>query len=381
MPAEVPLPRVLLLAPHFPPDSVAGAARLGSFARELGALGHEVRVVAPRIARGRGAFGNLAHQRAMRAALGAGGLQAIAQGFQPDVVLVSSPPPLAALAGIDVAAAAGARLAWDVRDIWPDVLIEAGAIHPWGLPAAMLRLVERRLLDAACLITTPTRAKIERLGSRTGALLRLVVNGVDEAWLGGAPPYAGGGGESFEILYAGNIGHAQDVALLARAVAGTPFRATIVGDGERRAEVGALAAAPGGAVRLLDPESREAIRARLASCGCAFVSLRSAELADAVPSKLLEALALGVPVIAAVAGEAAEILRESGGGLVVEPGDLAGLRAAMGMLASLCAAERIDIGARGREFVLGRFRREDAGSELSRALCELVGLRSNGSQA
>lgn len=370
--ADSTLPRVLLLAPHFPPETVAGAARLGAFARDLEALGHEIRVVAPRIARGRGALANLAHQQRMREALRSGGLGALAEGFRPDVVLVSSPPPLAALAGIDVARASGARLLWDVRDIWPDVLIEAGALGAWGLPAALFRVVERRLLAAAGVVTTPTRAKVARLSARTSAPVLLVVNGVDEAWLAGAPERQDSDERPFEVLAAGNIGHAQDVALLPRALAGTPFRATVVGDGERRDEVAAWA---GPNVALHPPEPRAAIRDRLARCGAAFVSLRSAEIADAVPSKLLEAMALGVPVIAAVAGEAAEIVRASGGGLVTPPGDAGALREAVTELAALGAAGRKALGDRGRSFVLARFRREDAARELSRAIGECLRVR------
>ena len=65
-----------------------------------------------------------------------------------------------------------------------------------------------------------------------------------------------------------------------------------------------------------------------------LVTLRDVPLfATFIPSKMFEYLAAGRPVIGAVAGEAAQILREAGA-VVVPPGDSAALAAAIGALAA-----------------------------------------------
>jgi len=387
------LPRVLLICPHHPPEPVAGAVRLASFARELRALGHEVAVVAPAAAthqaedgvmrvevarRKRGAFENALYQARLRRALREGARRAL-EGFDAQVVVVSSPPPLAALSGADVARERGLPLVVDLRDLWPEVLVEAGVVSRWSPATLALRLVERKLLRACVAVTTVSSGKLDKLATRTSRPVVLVRNGVDAAWCEGGHEYAGGGGSvPFEVLYAGNLGRAQDIGLLASVVGeapsseGPPLRATIVGEGELRDEVEGLSRASGGRVELHAPESREAIRDRLAACGCAFVSLRSSALADSVPSKLLEAMARGVPVVAAVSGEAATLVVESGGGVVVEPGDGRALGGALSRLAAMTSPERRAMGSRGRDYVVSRYRREDAARTLSGLLRRVV---------
>lgn len=396
------LPRILMIAPHFPPEGGAGAVRLGSLAAELARLGHEVDVVAPgdgtspaveqshrlrimrvRVARRRrGALGNAFHQLALRVALGRAARGVVAERA-PGVVLCSSPPPLAALAGGAASRQAGCPLVLDVRDIWPDVLIEARAFGPRSPAAVGLRWIENRLLRHAAALTTVTMRKLQRLGARTTAPVHLVPNGVDAAWAEGGPAYAGGGvAGPFDVLYAGNIGRAQDVPLLARAVAAAashagrdrarPLRAVIVGDGEERDAV-ARVAATSDAVLVLPPEGRSAVRDRLSCCGCAFVSLRTSAIVDAVPSKMLEAMARGVPVVLAAAGEAASLLEAADAGIVVPPGEGGRLLEAIERMAGLSPDERRAMGRRGRDFVLSRFRREDAAREMSRVLCGVAG--------
>ena len=64
-----------------------------------------------------------------------------------------------------------------------------------------------------------------------------------------------------------------------------------------------------------------------------FVPLSRA-LADAVPSKLYEALASGRPVVLVAGGEAANIVSRHEAGIVVSPGDHAGLVSALRTLAA-----------------------------------------------
>jgi colanic acid biosynthesis glycosyl transferase WcaI len=388
------LPSVLVIAPHFAPDVDAGAVRLTSLAAELARLGHAVTVVAPgtptsserfvvrRVAvpaRGRGSAANALHQVRLLVALRREALRAV-RDSRPDVVFCSSPPPVAALAGVAAAERGGVPLVVDFRDLWPDVLVEAGAIGARSIAARGLRWVESRLLAGAARVTTVTTTKKQRLESRTSRPVDLVANGIDAAWRDGGEPHAGGGDDgAFEVLYAGNVGRAQDVALLAEAVAGLRDEsrgrrivATIVGDGESRAEVAAWAARAPDVVSLLPPESRDAVKARLARCGAVFVTLRTSDLVDAVPSKMLEAMGRGVPVILAAAGESADVLRAARGGMVATPGSVASLRETLIAMAALTSGERRAMGARGREHVVVHSMREDAAATLSRTLCAVV---------
>ena len=87
-----------------------------------------------------------------------------------------------------------------------------------------------------------------------------------------------------------------------------------------------------------------------------------------MPSKLLEAMARAVPVVIAAAGEAASIVSDSRGGMVVEPGSDEAIARALRAMAALPPEERRAMGERGRAHVLAHCRREDAARTLSSVL-------------
>ncbi len=373
--------RVLIVAPHFPPETVAGATRLASLARELAASGRDVLVVAPRSGeapatgvrvagaqapdRAPGPLGQATWQLRLGSALARTLASEIDGGrFAPDVALVSTPPPLAALLAVRAIRARQIPVVLDARDLWPDVLIEARALRARGLPARVLRRIEQGLLARVDAVVTVTAAKAARLRERFAGRMDIAPNGVDAAWAGLAAEYAGGGDAPLVALSAGNVGLAQDVGVLARALAPPHAPAgvegVVIGAGEDLPRAQHLAARLGSALRFEPPIGRAEVRQRLAACGVSVVTLRDAAMADSVPSKLLEAMALGVPVILVASGEAAAIVRESEGGFVVPPGDARALSEALGRARALGVEGRRAMGARARAFVMARFRREQS---------------------
>src|SRR5690606_19394958 len=71
--------------------------------------------------------------------------------------------------------------------------------------------------------------------------------------------------------------------------------------------------------------------------------------AGALPSKMFEALATGTPVVAAVEGEARQLLQETGAGVAVPYGDRAALVAALQALAQ-APERRATMGRAGRAY-------------------------------
>ncbi len=94
----------------------------------------------------------------------------------------------------------------------------------------------------------------------------------------------------------------------------------------------------------------------LASADIALVPLKE-RLFGAVPSKLYEAMGAGLPVVLMTGGEAENILTEAGAGVVVPPGDVEALAAAIRRLAN-DPEERRAMGARGRAAAVARFDRK-----------------------
>jgi glycosyltransferase involved in cell wall biosynthesis len=87
-----------------------------------------------------------------------------------------------------------------------------------------------------------------------------------------------------------------------------------------------------------------------------LVSLQDLPLFQAtLPSKVQATLAAGRPILGAVTGDAAEVVRTSGAGPVVTPGSVDEMAEAILAVADMTEAERVAMGNRGREFYLERF--------------------------
>jgi glycosyltransferase involved in cell wall biosynthesis len=113
----------------------------------------------------------------------------------------------------------------------------------------------------------------------------------------------------------------------------------------------------------------------MVGCNALLVPLAAQPLLEQfVPSKLYDAMAVGRPVIAAVRGEAAKVVRDVGCGVVVEPGNAEQLAAAIKGLASDRARARA-LGSAGKQAV-GPHARSLQIDRLERILHEACGSRA-----
>lgn len=136
----------------------------------------------------------------------------------------------------------------------------------------------------------------------------------------------------------------------------------VVGDGEHRAALEGAAARGGVADRIVFAGSRTDVPRVLAACDVFVLPT----LLDALPTVLAEAAAAGVPIVASRIGGVPEMCLDGRNGLLVDPGDEAGLAAAvLRMLREPDLAERM--GAQGREVARERY---DIRTQAAR-LCDL----------
>jgi glycosyltransferase involved in cell wall biosynthesis len=173
------------------------------------------------------------------------------------------------------------------------------------------------------------------------------------------------------VLYAGTHGIPQglpEATQAATRLIGRPIRLAFVGEGadkqRLRHQVSELALTN---VTLANGIPADMMPGLLASADILLVTLRDIPLlAASIPSKIFEYLAAGRPVIGAVAGEAAQILREAGA-IVVPPGDSVALATAIRKLAA-DAEVRAIIAAQGRAYVERFFDRAELAREYRKIL-------------
>ena len=285
-----------------------------------------------------------------------------------DVVVVSSPTFFAIGAGWLLARLKRARLVVEVRDLWPAIFSELGVLTS----RPVLRLLERLELaayaaaDTVIVVSDGFRANLIGRGVPVGKV-HTIRNGVrpDEfdpgaradarlrARLGARP------GDCL-VLYAGTHGISQrltSVADAAARLAGEAIRFAFVGEGADKQRLRARVAEHGlHNVTMLPAMAHEQVPALLAAADICLVPLRDVPLfCSFIPSKMFEYLAAGKPVVGAVAGEAAQILREAGA-WAVPPEDDKALAAAIRTLAA-DPQRRYAMGREGRCYVEQHFDR------------------------
>ena len=136
----------------------------------------------------------------------------------------------------------------------------------------------------------------------------------------------GSRGKNLRILSIGNIGHSQGLTALVQAFEAHPELtgdSSLVITGTGVAVDEARAAIVSDRVQMLGMVDGERLERELRQADVAFVSQRYEGSEFNIPSKLMNFMAYGLPVLAAVnpKGEVARIVRESGAGWVIDSSD------------------------------------------------------------
>jgi glycosyltransferase involved in cell wall biosynthesis len=251
-----------------------------------------------------------------------------------DVVIGTSPHLFTAGAAFIVGRMKGIPFVFELRDLWPESIKAVGAMKD----GPILRFLERAelfLYRKAALVITVTQAFKRNLVSRgvDPEKIHVVTNGVD---LSRFKPQqkdpdleARYGLEGkFVVGYVGTLGmaHALETLLeaawrLAREPTGDRFRLLLLGDGACKEALQRKAREIGlDNVIFLDSVPKQKVVRFWSLLDVAVIHLKKIELfTTVVPSKLFEAMAMGIPVLHGVAGESAEIVENEGVGLVFEP--------------------------------------------------------------
>lgn len=254
---------------------------------------------------------------------------------RPDLVVATSPQFFAAIGGYWIARRFGVPFVLEVRDLWPESIVAVGAVRR----SPIIRVFERleqflyEQSDHIVVVTDAFKAAIVAKGIDPEKI-SVVKNGADLRRYPGPPtPEQRAAAKAsfgldgrFVAAYTGTIGmaHRADVLYEAAAHTASPdVLYVVVGTGAERAALEARQqAAPRAGFRLLDKQPKERMPDLLAACDVSVVHLRDSPLfRTVIPSKIFEAMAMGVPIVLGVRGETQEIVEASGAGLVVPPED------------------------------------------------------------
>jgi glycosyltransferase involved in cell wall biosynthesis len=386
--------KVLLVSQYFPPEIGATQSRMQAFAEYLSLRGHDVTVIAefpnhplgvfPDEYRGRWVEDDRSNPyRVLRVRVRAssektqmtrlsfytsfmGMATAVApRAGRPDVVLATTPPLFTGLAGWAIARMMRAPLVLDVRDLWPAAATSLNQISP-GWPTRAAELIERRLYRVASAVVAVTYPFTQHIDTIRGKEphTTLIPNGtLDQFFEDCGRNRLGVPEERYLVTFAGTLGIAQALPSTLDAAAQLSAEAdfSYVGEGPMKEIVVDQARELGlKNVHFHDQIPLEQITPVLAGSDALLVPLSGHPTFEGfVPSKLIDFMAVGRPVLLAASGESARIVEESGSGIVVPPEDPAALAAAVRRLRDDPAAAKA-MGERGRAFARTRLRSAQA---------------------
>ncbi|NZA25746.1 glycosyltransferase family 4 protein [Luteimonas sp. SJ-92] len=355
--------RILFLSDNFPPEGNAPATRTYEHALRWVRAGHQVTVItcAPNFPEGRLFPG---YRNAWRAVERLDGIRVVRvksyitanEGFlrrtldylsfmasgtlaglferRPDVVVATSPQFFCALGGWALARMRRRPFVFELRDLWPASITAVGAMRR----SAAIRLLERlerflyRQADAIVPVTHAFRDELVARGIDAGKI-HVVLNGVDMVQYRPAardPELAAAHRleNRFVVGYLGTHGMAHGLETVVEAAALLEGEHDIAfffaGSGAQRARVERMVAERGlSNVRMIPRQPKEMMPKLWSLCDLSLIPLRdSAVFATVIPSKLFEAMAMGVPVLMSVPrGEATGIVEATGCGMVAPPED------------------------------------------------------------
>lgn len=187
----------------------------------------------------------------------------------------------------------------------------------------------------------------------------------------------------FNVLFAGNIGEAQDLPAVLDAAESlkenTAIRWLIVGDG-RQSDWLQMEVERRGLQRnvlLLGRFPVERMPSFYAHAGALLVSLKKDPVFSmTIPGKVQSYLMAGVPLVGMLDGEGAKVITEANAGLVCAAGDAGGLAAAVLQMAAMPTDQRLQLGVNGRAFARKEFGREMLMDRLEALLYESVNLHN-----
>lgn len=389
--------RIVVVCPHFEPDTAPTGVVMTRIVYELAALGHQVHVVStlPWYAKHRveeswatttwrtrtqvcewgsitrlDPFAGSDKRNLLRRALGFIGFSVtaavagcrVARRQKIDAVFAMSPPLTLGLTGWVIAKMRRARLVVNIQDVFPDAAVETGAIRNRGVIAAA-RALEKWVYRRAAAVTVLSDDLAENLRAKVPTARRdtivVIPNFVDTdaiVPLDRLTDYRRelGIDDRPVVMYAGNVGFSQSLPLLLAAARRRPDVCFVVnGEGSARYSLEESARDLAN-VRFADYQPAARLPEVLATADLHVIPLKRGLGRVSVPSKTYSIMAAGRPALAAIDPdtEVPRLLARSGGGVSVDPDDEDAFCVTLSELVD--HPERlVDMGHKARAHVLG----------------------------
>lgn len=300
---------------------------------------------------------------------------------RPDVIIGSSPHLFAAQASLWLARKLNSSFVLEIRDLWPQSLIDLGSFPTWHPMVKILLSLEKSLYKNSDHIVTLLPGAISHisdLSKSSSDKITWIPNGVELVKI---PAQKTIKNNDINVVYAGSHGLANDldnildaIEILEREACVKNLKFSFYGRGPDKKRLQDRAEQMGLKSLCFYPAiPKEDIYNVLQIADFFIVSLKDSPLYKYGISlnKLYDFLAMSKPVVMAGSPQNNPVL-ESGAGLVAPPGNPSAMAEALKKMVSMPHEQRTEIGKKGREFVSCHHDIKSLAKQLERICFEAV---------
>ncbi len=247
---------------------------------------------------------------------------------RPDVIYSYYPPMMGGIAGALLSLIRRRPFIYDVQDLWPEALSATGILKDKRLIRFVDWIINWVYRRAAAIVVLSDGYKSTLISKGVSeSKIHRVYNWCDESRIQSQFSTAQEVNKYFDIVYAGNFGPAQALSFVLEAARSlqddghSSIRFLFIGDGIECNELKQQAASLGlSNVVFKGRVPPEQVGAELQAADALLVHLADEPVFSiTIPSKTQAYMAIGKPVLMAVAGESAEIIKKAGAGIISRP--------------------------------------------------------------
>lgn len=284
---------------------------------------------------------------------------------RPDVVIGPSVPLGTGWAALHIAQQKGAAFVFEVRDVWPQALVDLNVLNNKSLLYKVFRKLEKFLYKKAVRISAvlPYTWKHVEDGGGDSSKVTWIPNGVNLDRFINLPKYSGGE-KPLIVMYVGGFSVTHDVSTIINTAKileengeSSAFQFIIVGDGRQRASCEELA----GSLQLsnlkfLDSVTKSEVASLQANGDILVASVKDTPVYQfgINSNKIYDYLASERPII--FSGKAPnDPIVESSAGFSIPPEDADAMAEALLRLLDMSPGQRVQLGKNGRKYVEEQF--------------------------
>ena len=250
---------------------------------------------------------------------------------KPDIIITSSPTFFSIFSGYWYSIRKKAPFVLEIRDLWPAAMIELGVVKEGLITRALekMELFFYRKCKRLIMVTKSFKDNVINRGI-DGEKIHVITNGVDQELFYPREKSRSliekySMNDKFVISYVGAHGISQNLSTILKVAKSLNNEEDIqflfIGEGAEKEKLKEIANNENITnVRFIDAQPKEMIPEFYCTSDICLIPLKKIELFRTfIPSKMFEIMACGIPIVASVEGESADILNDSKSAVVIEP--------------------------------------------------------------